>query len=312
MPADWTVPFKLTSKVFTNNPTPGGYTEPDPLPLNTALTFASGPGIYLLRQDGCSLTNQVRATKENAPQEDGAILHCRFVAGMEMALSVQMWQDTSQIACDTLLQEMVDTLDGYLYGLLNAGDNEGRIAWAPVGGASGAPGSNGYRMLDDIRLLSYPDERQPAGAPLEVTFTIDCELPYAEDETQLEPALAEGSNTVTNYGNRPTYPVWKLDGAFIARTLTNSTTGDSFSFNCLLPGALPGGALSVAANEYIEIDTFRNTVTLVKPGPLLYNVAAGIEMESSTFGSLLPGDNTIVLVGPGATGTGLVNAAWVS
>lgn len=292
--ADWTVPFRLTSSVYTNHPEPGGIAT-SPLPINEVITFNSGEGIYRLRTDGCSLTNVVRQTKDYVPQADGAILHRRFLGGMEMTLAVQMWQPGT-IACDAILQEMVDTLEGYLYGLLNAGDNEGRIAWEPVGGASGAPGSNGYRMLDDIRLLSYPTESQQKGSALEMVFTLDCDRPYAQDETQLNPAIP---GTVTNYGNKPTYPVWQIySGSF---TLVNTTTGDQFSFNDAQPGCPNVGA------GYVEIDTFRNTIYLNGTGA---NLKPGIVMVDSDFFTLPPGANVITCAGAGGGSVCLVNAAW--
>jgi hypothetical protein len=294
--ADWTVPFDLRSLVYTNNHEPGG-TFTDPLPINTVATFPSGTGFYLLREDGCSLANQVRSTKDFVPQEDGAILHRRFTGGMEMTLAIQMWQNKSKIACDELLQEMKDTLMGYLYGLLNAGDNDGRIRWAPTGGTSGAPGSNGYRMLDDIRLLTYPAETHQPGSPYEIGVTIDCDLPYAQDETQLTVSL---SGAVINYGNRPAYPVWQITAD--AFTLTNTTTNESFSFDDGLPGCPPVGG------GYVEIDTFHNSATIVNVGPVYDNAAAGIDMTGSDFFLIVPGSNAITLnAGSGAC---LINAAW--
>jgi hypothetical protein len=296
--ADWTVPFSLTSAVYSATP----------LAFNTPVVFPSGTGTYFLRSDGCSLDNQVRQTKDFVPQADGSILHRRFVAGMEMSLAIQMWEGTDNVACDSLLQEMLDDLMGYLYGLLNAGDNEGRISWVPEGGSSATSTS---RMLDDIRLLSYPKESQQSAA-YEVTVTIDCALPYSEDLTQLAPSIAGGGGTVINNGNRPTYPVWQVyngSGANLAFTLTNTTTGDSFSFDDSLPGCA-----NIASGEYVEIDTFRNSVTKVAAGPTLSNVAAGVVMTTSDFFSIPPGSNTITLVATtgsiGGASQALINAAF--
>jgi hypothetical protein len=280
---DWSVPFSLTSAQYS----------PTPLAFNTPVSFASGTGTYFLRADGCSLANQVRQTKDFVPQADGAILHRRFVAGMEMTLAIQMWESDSQVACDTLLQEMTDALMGYLYGLLNAGDNEGRISWVPEGGSSATSTS---RMLDDIRLLTYPAESNQTAA-YEVAFTVDCAKPYAEDLTQLAPVVG---GAVVNNGNRPTYPVWQITAS--AFTLTNTTTGDSFSFDDSLPGCPNVGA------GYVEIDTFRNSVTIVTAGPTLSNGAAGVVMTTSDFFLLVPGTNTITL--SSGTGIGLINSAF--
>ena len=298
--ADWTVPFTLTSGVYSATF----------LGINTPVVFTAGTGTYFLRPDGCKLENQVRQTKDFVPQADGAILHRRFTGGMEMTLAIQLWQDTETIACDTLQQEMLDDLMGYLYGLLNAGDNEGRISWVPEGGSSVSSTS---RMLDDIRLLSYPAESQQPGSPYEITVTVDCALPYAEDLTQLSPSVAGGGGTVINNGNRPTYPVWQIyngSGANLAFTLTNTTTGDSLSFDDSLPGCA-----NIASGEYVEIDTFRNSLTKVAAGPVLSNVAAGLVMTTSDFFSIPPGSNTITLVATtGSIGGGslcLINAAFV-
>jgi len=280
---DWSVPFSLTSAQYSATP----------LAFNTPVVFSSGTGTYFLRADGCSLNNQVRQTKDFVPQADGAILHRRFVGGMEMTLAIQMWESDSQVACDTLLQEMTDELMGYLYGLLNAGDNEGRISWQPEGGSSVTSTS---RMLDDIRLLSYPAESNQTAA-YEVGVTVDCAKPYAEDLTQLSPVVG---GAVVNNGNRPTYPVWQITAS--AFTLTNTTTGDSFSFDDTLPGCPSVGA------GYVEIDTFRNSVTIVTAGPTLSNGAAGVNMTASDFFLLVPGTNTITL--SSGTGIGLINSAF--
>ena len=87
--ADWAVPFELTSAVYSGT--------------MLSINSQTANGLYLLRPEGCSLVNQVRSTKEMVPQEDGAILHRRFAAGMEMTLAIQLWEDTTKIACDSLL-----------------------------------------------------------------------------------------------------------------------------------------------------------------------------------------------------------------
>ena len=293
---DWSVAFNLTSKVYTDDPEPG--TEaPDPLPLNQVWSLRGGEQvIYRLRPDACSLTNSVRETKDFIPQSDGAILHRRFAGGMEMQLTIQMWLQGDIIACDFELQQMIDTLNGYLYGLMNAGDNEGRVSWTPSGMSA--------RMLDDIRLLSYPVESQSPGAPYETVVTVDCALPYAENLTQLTTALP---GTLANLGNRPTFPVYQIYGPYDGFVLTNTTTGDVLEYDGTQPGAS-----TVAALHYIEIDTFRNTMFLDGSGA---NRDAGLVMVDSDFSPLVPGNNVMTLTftagGAGnASSQALVNAAW--
>jgi phage-related protein len=141
-------------------------------------------------------------------------------------------------------------------------------------------------------------ESQQPGSPYEITVTVDCALPYAEDLTQQSVAIPFGGAVVTNYGNRPSYPVWKINAGLF--TLTNVTTGDSFSFDDTLPGCANVGA------GYVEIDTFRNTAYLNGSGA---NLKPGIVMSSSDFFLIPPGANTITISG-GNTGTCLLNSAW--
>jgi hypothetical protein len=282
------------------------------LSINTSVLLPSGDrGTFFLRPDGCQLNATVRSTKDNVPQADGSILHRRFLTGMEMNLAVQMWEDEDKIACDVLLEEMLDVFMGYSYGLLNACDNEGRMAWLPTGLSSA---SSSYRMLEDIRLLTYPVESQQPGSPYELGLTVDSVWPYAADLTQLTPSLSGGSGTVVNSGNRPTYPVWKIYGPYDAFVLTDTsvTPNAVIRWDQTLPGA--GNALSNA--EYIEIDTFRNTVTKFAAGPVLSNVVAGIDMTASEFFTISPGSHSITVSYTSGNATNnnssvaLINAAW--
>lgn len=285
--ADWSVPFILHSSVYS-------LTDLD---INVPVSFAAGTGIYRLRPDACHLRNNVRSVKENVPQEDGSILHRRYLTGSEMDLAVQFWAPDDALACDELLQEMTDSFMGYAYGLLNAGDDQGRVLWLPDGDSSAF---SSYRMLDDIRLLSYPVES--GVTPYELTLTVDCGLPYSEDFTQDNPSIP---GTATNYGNRPTYPVMKLYGTFSGVTVTNTTTGSVWQYD----GTLPGAA-TVTSPNYLEVNVFNNTVYLNGSGA---NRMAGVIMTTSDFFSLVPGNNTITVSytgGAGGASLMLVNGAW--
>lgn len=279
MISDWAVPFHLTSQLYSA----------DLLDFNVAIP---GLGTYYLRPDGCSLTNTVRAGKENVPQDDGAIFHRRFVAGMEMTLAIQLWADEDKYACKAQVQEMTDTLMGYLYNLINAGDNEGRISWEPWGVNA--------RMLDDLRLWTYPIEELVAeNAGVEIQVTLDCELPYEEDLLQLSPALP---GVLVNGGNRGTFPVYIIEGPFSVFTLENTTTGDIIGYNAAQPGAVP-----VGGGDYIEINTFKNTAFLNGDGA---DLLPGIVYAYSDFKELPMGASTFTLIGDATTGHALVNAAW--
>lgn len=271
--ASWSVPFSLTSALYSGSP----------LSINTV----TASGIYLLRPDGCALRTSVRSVKDDIPQADGSILHRRFVSGMEMDLAIQLWSTTDVPACNEQAQVMLDELLGYLRGLLNAGDNEGRISWSPDG--------DDDRMLDDIRLLTYPEESLADGGAIEIAVTVDTPFPYSMDVTQLSPSLATGNTVVVNAGNTDTWPVFQIDDASSSFTLTNSTLPGSPSF--IYDGA--------AFSGYAEIDMFRNTI--YQNGDET-NLKAGVDVLNSEFFHLAPGNNTINLTS--TTGTALINAAW--
>lgn len=276
--ADWSVPFELTSALYSGTD----------LPINTA----AATGIYLLRPDGCSLATSVRATKEDMPQASGSILHPRYLTGMEMTLVVQLWETTQVAACNETSQVMLDEIMGYVAALLNAGDNQGRIVWTPDGESS--------RMLDDIRLLTYPEESITDGGITELTFTVDTRFPYAMEETELQVVL-DASEVVTNLGNTYTYPVIRVNGTFTGFTLSNTTTGAQLVYDGTRPGAT-----GVTSPSYIELDMFRNTAYLNGSGA---NMKAGIDPLLSEFFPLAPGANTITLTGA-PSGLALINGAW--
>lgn len=290
---DWSVPFDITAAQFST----------DVLPLNQDVTFDAGVGIYRIIQPASKLRTDVRATKEHVPQNDGDVFHRRFLSGCEMDMTVQFWQPgdpSQQFACDELLQEMTDIFMGYMYGLLNAGDNEGRIRWRPSGDSSL---TSTYRMLDDLRIWKWPVEVHEPDDAFTLAFTLDCALPYAEDLTQLAPTIP---GAVVNAGNVPVYPVWKLYGPFTTVTVALSGSGEQFKYDGGLTGAAP-----IASGHYIEVNTFNNTVYLDGNTD---NDLPGIVMNSSDFFKLPPGSSTIAVTytgGAGGASVALVNAGWV-
>ena len=277
MIADWTVPFSLTSALYSGTP----------LPINQLIPNV---GYYFLRQDGCQLRNTVRAQKTDIPQADGAILHRRYVSGMEMDLAIQLWSTVNEIACDAVQQTMLDTLMGYLFNLINAGDNQGRISWLPHGAGD-------QRMLDDIRLFTYPTVTSVSTGKggIEVAVGVDCALPYAESLTPTITTLSTSVN-VTNLGNRSTYPVFRIYGP--AWSLYNLTTGYRLEFDSSLPGCPP-------VVGYVEFDTLRNTAYLNGNDK---NMKPGIDPTFSDFFMLAPGVNNLSL--QGGTGEVEFNSAW--
>lgn len=251
-------------------------------PYNGTLSFnvaTADGGIYLLNQQQCSFDIVVRSTTSNVPQADGSILHHRFLTGVQMKLVFELWEaggdPPENPACDDLLAIMLDDAAGAFRSLLNAGDNEGRLAWEVAG--------KNERMLDDVRLLVYP--AAVAGPVLTVvTVTIDSQYPYAQDLTQTETDIADGGTAVLdNTGTAEYWPVYQVSNAAVGFTLENETTGESIEYVGTISGA-----------DYAELDSFRNTIFLNGNGAdLLSNVV----IEDSLFPKLIPGANTIRISG---------------
>ncbi len=263
-------------------------------PYSGTLTFnvptAEGY-LFSLDQDACSFNIVVRSTKDNVPQADGSILHHRFLTGVEMVLTVKLWTEDEKPACDADLANMLDLLSGSFRSLLNAGDNEGRLAWEIEGGSE--------RMLDDARLLVYPLFTNQGGLNPVVTVTIDSRYPYAEDLNQTLTPCADGVPvTLTNTGTADFFPVFQVNrlngstsaSAVNAFTIDNLTTGEQFNYSDALPGADPISA----GGHYAEIDTFGNTIFLDGNGA---NLKAGVDELTSEYFPLVTGANQILISG---------------
>lgn len=238
-------------------------------------------GLYLLDQSVCAVNVDTRVTKSNVPQANGSILPARFLTGASMVLKIQMWEDEDTPACDELLRLMLDELSGAFVSLLNAGDNEGRIEWV-------TPGAN-TRMLDDIRLFTYPSSLQFDDNTIPfITVAVDTQYPYAEDLSQSSPTVS-GSFSITNGGNTDFWPVWKINGPFSAFTLENTSRGQQIEYDDTLPDAVP-----VAGGDYAEINTFTGTIFLNGSGA---DLSAGIvELNTDEF-ALGPNAENLVLTG---------------
>jgi hypothetical protein len=292
--ADWTVPMTLTSPQGT-------------LLLNQYTSVSGSQCYFLLTPQDCKVgptlgelvtrLERIRATKDNVPQGDGSILHHRFLPGMVMNLAVEFWKTVGgegEVACDDLLQLMLDELMKHVRALQNAGDNQGRLSWSPAGQAD--------RMLDDIRMLTYPaEEILETSAGLQVQFAVDSQWPYMEDLNQTTTNIV-AANTITNGGSAPFYPVFHVNGGGTNFQLVSLTDLDDQGNPKEIDwtGSIGGG-------HYIEIDTFRNTMFEDGSGA---DVLGGLDFTTSDFWTLLPGMNDITLSGDFASVDVLWQNAW--
>jgi hypothetical protein len=273
--ANWSPPYEF---VLTN-------------PYNGSMTFNAqlADRYYLLDKSGCKFTCGVRATKSNVPQADGSILHHRFLTGAEMSLRFLLWEEFNKPACDDLQADMLDELSGAFRSLLNAADNQGRLAWE-------VPGKN-ERMLDDARLLVYPEYSQDDKSGMGiVTVTIDTDLPYAQDLTQQLVSISDGGDaTIDNTGTAESFPVYKVYGPTSTFTLANVTTGEQVIYS----------GTAISGGDYVELNTFKNTAFLNGDGA---DMLPSIDILSSLFPFLRTGNNQISI--DGADVDVLWNPAW--
>jgi hypothetical protein len=264
---EWTIPFTIQSSKG-----------------DLALNDDSGSALYLLLQDGCLMTRDLRVTTDEIPQGDGQINHARFTGGYRVQLEIALWESREMPACDQAAREMAEELMRHLNVMLN---DAGRLFWTPTG-------LGDQRMLDEARLAAVtPFTFGPVG-DARITVTFDSPFPYVLDFTQETISLVDGvPQAVTNEGTADFYPVVKVYGPTSSFTLENTTLGEQIVYD----SSLPGGA-SIGAADYVEFDFFRNTAYLNGSGA---SRKSGIDIELSDFWILEAGvANTIEITGADA------------
>lgn len=256
-------------------------------------------GFYGLDQANCEFINAVRSTSNDVPQSDGAILHHRFLSGVQIPLAIQLWEspERNAPACKSRLRKMLDELSGSLISLLNAGDNQGRLIWDVYGVDDETLGPP--RMIDDARLLVYPSYRMIEGVGV-VTATLDTRFPYAQNETQQRTGIADGGTSVlVNDGSIEYFSVIqinKLNGVLSGDTVTDFTITvvnafgtTEFNWTSSLPGSQ-----TIGPTHYAEWLSFENTLFLDGSGA---NLSPGIVQLESDYWALAPGNNSVSITG---------------
>lgn len=266
----WTAPFSLTSPL-------GSLTLQDGVTLDG----------YVADPTQCDVGTDLRVQTDDIPQGDGGIIHRRYRKGMILHYVCDLY-DSGAPSFGAARQTKLDTLMKHLEAIRNA---DGRISWTPDSG--------GARMLDAVRLLEKPSYH--GALQKTVAFALESPFPYALTAAQQSLATITTTLTITNNGNASVFPVWKVNGASTAFTLTNTTSGLAIVYDSTRPGAA-----AIASGHYAEIDSFRNTVYLDGSGA---NLKPGINILSSDFFPLVPGANVITI--SGATVDPLVNDGWV-
>jgi hypothetical protein len=246
---------------------------------------------YLTLNERCDSGADLRVTFDNIPQGDGQLNHRQYLTGYKMRLALALWADTEP-ACGEDAQGMLDTLGQHINALRGFDENR-RVVWTPEGMAS--------RMINEINLMEKPVVTvEPGGTEgiVTVTFGVVSPFPYEMSEMEQTPAtIADGATeTLTNAGSTPFWPVYRVNGATSAFTITNVTTGEVIVYN----------GTAIGAMSYVEIDTFRGTVFLNGDQASRLD---GINFELTDFFPLVVGDNDVSI--DGADCDVLFNDAWL-
>lgn len=289
---EWNIPFTLK--------TPQGQ-----LDLN-----AESGNRYLLVPAKCSMqVDSLRVTTRDVPAGDGGIPGKTWRSFYSVKLGLQYWigdsVESSVIACGSDRRAMHDELMLHLNSLVRPSDADlaggnAQLFWTPTGDSSVDD-----RLVNRLTLVSYGPAVDDGEGAVEVDFEFRSEYPYAMDKTEITTSVeSDGSNvfTLTNPGTADFYPVFKVYGEFESFALTNVTLGLDLNYDGVQPGAQ-----DVGPGDYAEVDTFRETIFLNGNGA---NLEAGIDIPSSDYWYLAPGDNEIEFVSPGGSLDILWQAAW--
>lgn len=266
MVIEFSIPFTLVSPLGE-------------LPINTD---AGGGAVYRLIPDRCEIDQGIRAARDDMQGSDGWIFHNpRFKTGLSFRGALELYVGGgSELAIGTDRQEMFDTFMAHIDAML---DDSGRIRWQP-------DNDTDERMIDELWTLARPI---PGGnLRKQIQFAFESPFPYAINKTQTTTSINGGAtDTLDMIGNvrRGVYPVIHAHGATSAFTIENQTTGLLIEYDDSLPGAV-----AIGGGDYVEIDTFRNTVVLNGD---VDDRFAGINALTTDFWTLIPGDNVIAPTG---------------
>lgn len=299
MIGDWSNPFELVTPV---GPLKLNWTDPA-----TGRRFQLNPA-------KCSAILPVRTTDaDDVPQGDGKIPHRRWFSGYGAHLAIEPWiapvgpdpnlvdpYGEAAAACDSDLVEMLDLLGLHKNAIIRTGLVSGlpnaRLIWTPSGHAN--------RMLDRCQLQSGADLAVTEGSlgGVQVEFDIDTPYPYYISETEIDTVLYESGTTefavIENCGNIDGFLVVQVFGPTSLFFMANMDALDmdgnplEFIYDAALPGAVP-----IGAGDYIEFDFFRGSAYLNGSGA---KRMAGLDMRISEFFPLIPGDNTLNVLGASA------------
>lgn len=290
MNVEWDIPFTITTPY--GDLTIGDFSNPEPL---SGVTLALDPG-------KCGTAAGLRLTRDNIPQGDGSIIHREFTEGYTMKFGGWAMLDRDTPACAAELRVFWEEVQRHMHVLLGndvpLNSDNARIGWQPTGFGD-------TRLLTNLRIL------EEAVASVEdvittVAFALHSPFPYAISGTEQTTPAQEGGGSVvvTNGGNTPAFPNFKIYGPLVGFVqITNVTSGKTFVYDTALPGASV-----IAGGDYAFVGTFAQNIYLNGDED---NLKPGVDVQQSDFWTLEPGDNTITVDGDSGVQVDIIwNDAW--
>lgn len=246
--------------------------------------------------DSYKIVPTLRFVQDNVSQQDGSVLHPRFLSGQVATFKVEYRVATSAPeyngACDEDLLEMSEQMILVCNSLRSNGPTPAtnqRFTWEAADSTS--------RGLIRVMLLGWPDPvwTDPAWV---VTVALETPFPYAIDLNQIDTPINDsgGPALVPNDGNMEFWPVIEVgpNGGFF--TITNEDSGEVVVYN----GAAIGGG------DHLELDFFTGTAYLNGDST---DEIDGIDPTSTDWFTIKPDGGTNVSI-VGADADVLSNNAW--
>lgn len=286
---DFSIPFELVTTegtIWFNAGLETGVVDPeDP----------DGWPRWILTEEGCtSGPGSLRDSTEDSPVSNGSLLDEQLVSGYEVRLAGTLWENAETPACGEMLEDAWTVTSAALRALLSAADDT-RLIWTLPSGRR--------VMVEDIQIADLPQPSKVDGVLHGMTFAVRSPYPYAMDLTEVSTPLIDGDPAViVNDGTSPYRPVFRIDGAATAFTITHAESGLEYVYE---GAGLPGGA-SVPGGSYVEIDMFRLGTAFINGDGA--SRMASINWETSNVIELGVGTNTVEVVGAG--GVMLWQPAW--
>lgn len=231
---------------------------------------------------------EVRSVNEPRPAADGETDSTMFYGARAITIALRVHPLNRQETLDRLNAYCRPSLRPWLYVSDGGAERRIQVRCDPSTGTYSSPSG-----LDRGLLLKAPVPFFEAAEPIEAWIRPLAATPgrtYSRTYPRTYPAGGGAGVGILNEGNMPAEWVARIFGACQNPHLSNATTGEELSFT----------GLTIAASDYVEIDSAAQTIRLNgQPGANRFHL---LDVASEWF-TIQPGANTVVFsaTSPGAT-----------